>query len=585
MIQEFINLGIELRGNSPQQKVKCPKCQKDRRNKHDLPLSVNLTDGVFKCHHCNWTGKVGQTISNFNMSQPYSLPSENYLVPLNGDGKKVLNERGITDEVIANNKIQSTQNGDKIVFPYYRDGKLINYKTRGIDSKMFTQAKNAEPIIYNYDNLVGEKSIVICEGEIDSLSWEVAGVKSHTSVNMGAPNVNDKNLDSKLKCIDNCYDVFERAKVVFVATDNDENGRFLQKELIRRIGVEKCKLVDLSPFKDANEVLVHEGVESLQNRLRMASDPKVEGVFQVEDIKSSLIDGFYNGVERGTTTYIEAVDKAWTWRNGEVNIWTGYQNEGKSLFLNQLACLKAAMEGWKFAVFSPENMPMNDFFNDIAEMYIGKSTDPAYQLDQMSILEYEEALEFINDHFFVIYPHKNFLLETILDKAKTLIRQKGIRSLIIDPYNTIQHKMRSGEREDLYISRFMSDLKRFAVDNDISIHLVAHQITPRKGDNGLYPKPDINSIKGGGTFADKADNVMFVWRPNRAMNFSDKFVTFGSQKIKKQKLVGIPQDIEQIEFNIKEQRYYFNNETPFTKVDEKRRKERKNTLASLIRNE
>jgi len=113
----------------------------------------------------------------------------------------------------------------------------------------------------------------------------------------------------------------------------------------------------------------------------------------------------------------------------------------------------------------------------------------------------------------------------------------------------------------------MSELKRFAVDNDVAIHLVAHQLTPRKGDDGRYPKPDINMIKGGGTFADKADNVMFVWRPNRAIDFSDKFVTFGSQKIKKQKLVGIPQEVELIEFNIKEQRYYFNNETPFTKVD------------------
>jgi twinkle protein len=402
---------------------------------------------------------------------------------------------------------------------------------------------------------------------------------------MGAPNPSDKNVDNKLRCIDSAYSSFEGAKTVYVATDNDENGRFLQKELVRRIGAEKCKLVDLSPFKDANEVLVQEGVKGLRERLNSAEYPKVEGVFQANDIKESLIDGFYNGVERGTTTHVDCIDRAWTWRSGEVNVWTGYQNEGKSLFVNQLACLKSAMEGWKFAIFSPENMPMNDFYNDIIEMYIGKSSDPIHKGSQMDIREYEEAIEFVNDHFFLIYPNKNFLLETILAKAKVLVRQKGIRSLIIDPYNTIQHKLRMGEREDLYISRFMSDLKRFAVENDISIHLIAHQITPRKGDDGKYPKPDINSIKGGGTFADKADNVMFVWRPNRAMDFSDKFVTFGSQKIKKQKLVGIPQEIELITFNIKEQRYYFNNDTPFTKVDEKRRRERKNPIITSVYNE
>jgi twinkle protein len=586
MIQEFTNLGIQLKGNSVQQKVKCPKCTGDRRKKNDLALSVNLSDGVFKCHHCNWQGRVG-SIQNKDipMSKTYSLPSENALCELAGEAKNFLTSRGINEEVIANNKIQMSSDGDKIVFPYFRDGKLINYKTRGIKDKFFTQAYNAEPIMYNFDRIVGEATIVVCEGEIDSLSWEVAGVKAHTSVNMGAPNPTDKNVDNKLKCLDSAYDVFENAKKVYIATDEDENGRFLQKELIRRIGVEKCKLVDLRPFKDANEVLVHEGVESLVKRLWEATDPKVEGVFELNDIRDSLIDGFYNGVERGTTTHIDCIDKAWTWRSGEVNVWTGYQNEGKSLFLNQLSCLKAAMEGWKFAMFSPENMPMNDFFNDIIEMYIGKSSDPMYKSNQMVIEEYKEAMDFVNDHFFLIYPNKNFLLETVLAKAKVLIRQKGIRSLIIDPYNTIQHKLRSGEREDLYISRFMSELKRFAVDNDISIHLVAHQITPRKGEDGRYPKPDINSIKGGGTFADKADNVMFVWRPNRAIDFSDKFVTFGSQKIKKQKLVGIPQEIQAIEFNIKEQRYYFNNNTPFTKVDEKRRKERKNPIITPIHNE
>jgi len=586
MIQEFTNLGIQLKGNSVQQKVKCPKCTGDRRNKSDLALSVNLKDGVFKCHHCNWQGRVGSLENkDITMIKTYSLPSENVLHELSGDAKTFLTSRGITMEVIANNKIKMSSSGDKIVFPYFRDGKLINYKTRGIKDKFFTQAKDAEPIMYNYDRIVGQKDIVVCEGEIDSLSWEVAGVTAHTSVNMGAPNPSDKNVDNKLRCIDSAYSSFEGAKTVYIATDNDENGRFLQKELVRRIGAEKCKLVDLSPFKDANEVLVQEGVKGLRERLNSAEYPKVEGVFQANDIKDSLIDGFYNGVERGTTTHIDCIDKAWTWRNGEVNIWTGYQNEGKSLFINQLACLKSAMEDWKFAIFSPENMPMNDFYNDIIEMYIGKSSDPIHKASQMVIEEYEEAIEFVNDHFFLIYPNKNFLLETILAKAKVLVRQKGIRSLIIDPYNTIQHKLRMGEREDLYISRFMSDLKRFAVENDISIHLIAHQITPRKGDDGKYPKPDINSIKGGGTFADKADNVMFVWRPNRAMDFSDKFVTFGSQKIKKQKLVGIPQEIELITFNIKEQRYYFNNETPFTKVDEKRRKKRKNPIITSIHNE
>ena len=64
---------------------------------------------------------------------------------------------------------------------------------------------------------------------------------------------------------------------------------------------------------------------------------------------------------------------------------------------------------------------------------------------------------------------------------------------------------------------------------------------------------------------------MFIWRPDRGLDFSSTNVTFGSQKIKKQKLVGRPQEIENIDFEVREQRYYFNGVTPFVKVDEKRR--------------
>jgi twinkle protein len=576
MLQTFSDLGIQLKTNSAQQKVPCPNCYRlGKENHKDNCLSVNLTEGLYNCHKCSWSGKLKKLDDYIMPVKTYKKPEKGNLKKLTAQGREFLNSRGITDEVIDNNSIVSTKDNKNIVFPYLRDGNIINYKTRGIDGKSFTQSKDSEPIIFNYDRCKDQEAIVICEGEMDSLSWEVAGVDFHTSVNMGAPNKGDKNIDKKLECISNCYDVFESAKVVYIATDEDDNGRNLQKELIRRFGPDKCLLVDLRPFKDANEVLLNEGAESLQKRLKNAVNPKIEGIFSTDDVVDSMMDGFYNGQDRGSTTHIPLLDKAWTWRSGEVNIWTGYQNEGKSMFVNQLATIKAAFDGWKFAVFSPENMPMNDFYNDIIEMYIGRSSDPYHGNQQMSVDEYKEGIEFCKKHFFLIYPRKDFQLETIFERAKYLVKTKGIRSLIIDPYNTIQHKMKSGEREDLYISRFMSELKRFALDYDISIHLIAHQVTPMKSEDGRYMKPDLNRIKGGGTFSDKADNVLFIWRPDRALDYSSKSVIFGSQKIKKQKLVGRPQELHMIDFDITKQRYFFGSYTPFEGYD-KIRYERNN---------
>ena len=574
-LSDFLELDIQPKAlSAKQQKVKCPKCKESgKTNLNDNCLSINMSDGLYNCHKCGWSGKVRteQTITQMiEQTKAYKLPEQNSLSDIKNNAIQFLKDRGITQEVIDNNKVKSSRDGRGVVFAYYKNGKIINYKTRAIDSKKFFQAKEAEPIMYNYDRIKNQKIVFVCEGEMDALSWEVAGIKYHTSVSQGAPNVGDKNIDKKLECLNTCSEVFENKKKIYIAVDNDENGRFLEKELVRRFGAERCLLVDYSPYKDANEVLVKEGIEGLQKRAKNASQPKVDGIFTVDDITDSMLDGYRNGQERGSSTYIEEVDKAWTWRAGEVNIWTGYQNEGKSLFLNQLATIKASVDGWKFAIFSPENMPMNDFFNDIIEMYIGKSCDPYYKNNYMTEAEYRQGMSFVQNHFNVIYPQRNFSLQTIFEKAKFLIKTQGIRALIIDPYNTVQHKMNRGEREDLYISRFMSELKRFAVDNNISIHLVAHQVTPQKNDDGRYPKPDVNRIKGGGTFADKADNVLFVWRPDRAIDFSSKKVIFGSQKIKKQKLVGYPQDVENILFDIRSSRYSFNGRTPFSQLDKLR---------------
>ena len=574
-LSDFLELDIQPKAlSAKQQKVKCPKCKESgKTNLNDNCLSINMSKGLYNCHKCGWSGRVRteQTIAQMiEETKTYKLPEQNILSDIKNNAIQFLKDRGITQEVIDNNKVKSSRDGRGVVFAYYKNGKIINYKTRAIDSKKFFQAKEAEPIMYNYDRIKNQKIVFVCEGEMDALSWEVAGIKYHTSVSQGAPNVGDKNIDKKLECLNTCSEVFENKKKIYIAVDNDENGRFLEKELVRRFGAERCLLVDYSPYKDANEVLVKEGVEGLQKRAKNASQPKVDGIFTVDDITDSMLDGYRNGQERGSSTYIEEVDKAWTWRAGEVNIWTGYQNEGKSLFLNQLATIKASVDGWKFAIFSPENMPMNDFFNDIIEMYIGKSCDPYYKNNYMTEAEYRQGMSFVQNHFNVIYPQRNFSLHTIFEKAKFLIKTQGIRALIIDPYNTVQHKMNRGEREDLYISRFMSELKRFAVDNNISIHLVAHQVTPQKNDDGRYPKPDVNRIKGGGTFADKADNVLFVWRPDRAIDFSSKKVIFGSQKIKKQKLVGYPQDIENISFDIRSSRYSFNGRTPFSQIDKLR---------------
>jgi len=554
----------------------CPFCSADRKKKTDKCVSLFWDTGFFTCNHCGEKGQL-HTFKKKENVKHYARPVLNNTNKDFSDKfiKYIVDVRGLDFNSLKRLKIreskewmpQTKKEENCICFDYYFKDELINVKYRD-GNKNFKLYKDAEKIFYNLDNIASEDNCIIVEGEFDVLAFASAGVNNVVSVPNGFNLKGELNLDY----IDNYYNYFESKETIFIAVDSDEAGLKGQKELIRRFGAEKCKIVDFDDCKDANEYLIKYGKEALSNRVKLAKDVKIEGIFTIQDVTASMLEGYRNGQNRGETTGIYEIDKAWTWRNGEVNLWTGYQNEGKSLFLNQLCLIKAIISGTKVAVFSPENFPLDDFYNDLIESYIGKSCDPYYSNNYMSEQEYKQAMNFIKDYFFVIYPEKDFKIQTIFDKAKYLVKKHGIRTLIIDPYNTIEHLMNSGEREDLYISRFMTQLKRFSIENDISVNLVAHQLTARKNDkdNGRYFRPELNNIKGGGTFADKADNVMYVWRPNRALDFKDPEVVFGSQKIKKQKLVGIPQNVDCITFNVKEQRYYFNGVTPFTYFDKVR---------------
>jgi twinkle protein len=287
-----------------------------------------------------------------------------------------------------------------------------------------------------------------------------------------------------------------------------------------------------------------------------------------EGQKDSMLHNFRNGKEPGSKTYVRDLDscitgkgfnaKLWSWRQGEFNIWTGFNNEGKSQFLIFLCVLKALKEDWKFAFFTPENYPPDEFFDDLIHTITGKTTDKNDKDFCMTEQEYLHAFDRIKNNFFFVYPEKDGIPDFTIEKIESVFEylhwEKGVKAVIVDPYIKIRHEMMAGEQEHLYASRFMMDRINFTRKNNLSYHLVMHQTTPRKEKDGNYPSPNIYNIKGGGTFGDSCDNVISVWRPNRGVDPSDTTVMIKSDKIKKQKLVGIPSEIL-IDFDRKTNRY------------------------------
>jgi len=546
-----------VKGN--QGKTLCPECKElGKTHWKDDCLSVNKEKQIFNCHKCGFSGYYGEVVKT---EIEYKKPNIGNLTELKDIHLQAFSKRGITQKTIIRNGIKSSK--DWYCFQYLEGSEVVNIKYRKHNEKKFMQAPEAKPTMYKYNDIVNQEKIIICEGEYDALSWEEAGFNFATSVNQGAPNVNDKNIEKKLECIYNCFDIFEKAELIYLSVDNDDNGQRLQRELIKIFTAEKIKLIDHGQRKDANEVLCLDGKNKLIELFENAKDVKVDGVFEANDFKSEILESYKNGQSRGTTTYFTNIDKCWTHRRGEVTLWTGYMNEGKSLLLRFLLLIKGIYDDWKSGFFAPEDMPQSEFYTDIIESFIGKSADPYQEQynNYMSEAELLEGLDVINRHFYSVFPEENHDIDSLLNKFSYLVRKKNLSAIVFDPYNMIMHLMKSGEREDLYISRFMSKLKRFAIKHNVAVHLVAHQVTPafKAGEN--YPQPNAYKIKGGGTFADKADNVVIVWREHRNTDQSNTEVKFISQKIKKQKLTGIPGEAI-IDFDRRKNRYSYFDKCP-----------------------
>lgn len=559
IISNIHNLNFKEGGHGTQ-KIHCPKCHDERRNKQDKSLSVDIEKRVFKCHHCGWSGRI----DGWKEEKEYKAPDKTGWSNFKDETAVFLAGRGFSLSTIQKNKIIEKKwfcgpdrgNVTFVGYPYFEIGKKepVNVKWRGIEKKEFRQEKDAKPVMYNLPFWHESKEVIILEGENDVLAFNEAGIWEATTLPGGAINENDKNVDGKLAGFHNCYQYFENKEVVYLATDSDAPGRRLRDELIKRIGAEKCRVITFpSDCKDANECLQKYGKEKLLECKASAKEVPVSGIFYLSDVMESMIDGFVNGIGMGELTHFGNFDTIFRWKKGQINLWTGYANFGKSTFVLQVCLLKSIMDGWKWVVFSPENYPAIDFYNDIVEMYVGKNVDDQYG-NKMSLEEYQEACDFINAHFFFIYPDDAHTIETLHDLCKILLLKHGIDGLIIDPYNQVDNS----EDDTMYkeIQKFMSKVKRFTVEHNISYNIIAHPKSPNlPKDGGEFKAADTYDIAGGSMWANKADNIISYHRPNWFVDKSDSLVTVHTQKIKRKRTGGKLDSIT-LNYDFKTARFY-----------------------------
>lgn len=563
---DFSRFGIDIPlGRHGKIKMFCPQCHDTRSNKRDKSLSVNIDTGMFNCHYCGFSGCAviydEQDKREWMQRQPWYNPhplkrqKPSYKKP-KATGNSTLStrlvayfaSRGISADTLEAFRItegkewmpQKNGEANTVQFNYYRDGQLLNTKFRTGD-KCFKLVSGAELLPYHIDGIKGQPECIITEGEIDALSFAEAGRFDVVSVPNGA-NANLSYLDDYIE------DYFDDKETIYIASDSDTKGVLLRDELLRRFGAERCRIVEYGEgCKDANEHLIKFGKESLLKCLENASEMKLEGIFTVSDFEQSLDALFENGMQRGVTIGHENFDRLCSFETKRLCIVTGIPGSGKSEFIDEIAERLNIRYGWRFAYFSPENAPLAYHASKLIEKFTGKKFGKA----TLTYGEYKQVKEHLEQDFFFISPKDDFKIDTILERAQFLVRRRGIKALVIDPYNRLENDMQ-GRSETLYISQVLDKLTNFAQRNDILVILMAHPTKLPKNQDGEIQVPTLYDISGSANFFNKADFGLVVHR-NRAENNVEVHV----QKVKFRHLGEV--GIALFKYNLNNGRY-----TPFT---------------------
>ena len=406
-----------------------------------------------------------------------------------------LKDRGLKPETIAAFKIG--EHGRLIVFPYLRDGGLVHWKTIGIDRDAkgkktgIRTSAETEPCLFGWHTIPADaREVTITEGEIDAMSaWQLG--RPALSVPFGG------GTGAKQAWIEYEYANLERFDTIYLCLDNDEEGKKATEEIIKRLGRERCRLVDLG-CKDFNVALdslmfSKDDVDECYEKAKSLDPDKLAGVMDfAEEVYSEFFDK--DPTTSGMALPWDKADDLIRFRSSELTVWTGWSGHGESQLLNSLA-YHGMRQGEKFCIASME-MP--------ARRNLQRMVRQAGGLAYPSKAYINAILQSLAGKLWIYNQVGSAKTSEMLDTFRYAAKRYGVTHFIVDSLAKL------GMAEDDYNGQkqAMEALVGFAHEMDVHVHLVAH---PRKAEdeNRVPGKLD---VRGGAILTDLADNVITVWR-------------------------------------------------------------------------
>lgn len=238
------------------------------------------------------------------------------------------------------------------------------------------------------------------------------------------------------------------------------------------------------------------------------------------------LGAYYANDFRGTSfelekypTKIVGLDSLFEVFMGGLIVITGTPTTGKSLFVQHLCFQLAYHHDLKSVIGTFENPPPQ-VINEIQKMYVNKDRVPKEL--------FNASYDWVNEHIhFIVADAPEISVDDVPDKtdlawfmdaAATFIIREGVKVVVIDPWNELEHSRDRHELMTEYVARMIRELKRFARRFNVAVIIVAHP-TKLEYDKKekTFRKPTLYDIAQSAAWYDKPDIGIVLHRPGRTM--------------------------------------------------------------------